>query len=65
MENDEPLDPMNVSFLCARAIVTRANRLAHLIKQLRLGAAGAVSARAFAFDPPSITAQVRFVGDVC
>jgi hypothetical protein len=36
MENDEPLDPMNVSFLCARAIVTRANRLAHLSKQLRL-----------------------------
>jgi hypothetical protein len=38
MENDEPLDPMNVSFLCAPAIVTRANRLAHLIKQLRFRA---------------------------
>ena len=51
MENDEPLDPMNVSFLCARAIVTRANRLAHLIKQLRFPSRGRRLSAGFCVRP--------------
>ena len=36
MEKDIPLDPMNVSFFGPVAVVARPDRLANLVKQLRL-----------------------------
>lgn len=34
MEEDESLDPMDVSFLCSVAVVPRANGLANLVEEL-------------------------------